>query len=298
MQRLKEALSSDIPFARDDAHQLLPLMIACLAGFAALLLAIGMTLSGALGAQSKDVTGVIEVELPYARSHDKAVMDQVLATLRTTEGVEDVVVLQHEDMEALLKPWLGDNFSLGDLPVPLLIDVKTEVKGDATVVDLINLDAKLHKIDPNIHMEDRGPWVNHMVKAATLLQALVLMVALLLLACVLGMIVLVARTNLKLHFKTVSLLHLFGATDEYILRQFQRNSAMLAARGAVLGVVVAAGIFLAAVLISHHWASPILPVVSFGMPHLVVFVALPVFVALTALLATRLTIQSMLSQMR
>ncbi|MEJ0010301.1 MAG: FtsX-like permease family protein [Alphaproteobacteria bacterium] len=108
------------------------------------------------------------------------------------------------------------------------------------------------------------------------------------------MITLVARTNLKLHFKTVSLLHLFGATDEYILRQFQWNGAFLAMRGALAGVLLAAVLFGTAVVLTHHWASPVLPPLDFGLRHVAVFIALPVFIALTALLATRLTVQSML----
>ena len=270
-------------------------MVACLAGFAALLLTIAMTLTGTLATQAKDITGMVQVEVPAARA--ASLIDDVVSVLRVTAGVEEVVVLQQKDMEALLKPWLGDNFDLQELPVPVLVDVKTAVKGDKTTVDLSALRLRLAKIDKGIVVEDRGPWVSHMAKAVALLQGLVLLVAGLLLACALGMIVLVARTNLKLHFKTVSLLHMFGATDEYILRQFQRESAMLAGRGAVIGVGVAAGIFLAAIFATHRWASPILPMLNFELSHLVVFVALPIFTALTALLATRLTVQSMLHHM-
>ncbi len=291
----KQLLSNDIPFARDDAHRMLPAMIACMAGFAALLLTVAMTLTGTLASQSKDVTGVVQVEIPASRA--PIFIDDVVSALRATAGVEDVTVLEQKDMEALLKPWLGDGFALDELPVPVLIDVKTGVSGDKTVVDLEALRGRLIKIDKSITVEDRGPWVAHMVKAMTLLQALVLLVAALLLACVLGMIVLVARTNLKLHFKTVSLLHMFGATDDYILRQFQWNSAILAGRGSLIGVGVAAAIFVAAVVASHRFASPVLPIISFSPLHLIVFVTLPIFTALTALLATRLTVRSMLHHM-
>lgn len=292
----RETFSTDIPFARDDAHRLLPAMIACLAGFAALLLTIAMTLTGTLSAQSKHVTGIVQVEIPYVKA-EKTLIDDVVMALNVTAGVQKVTVLAQKDMEALLKPWLGDEFTLDTLPVPVLIDVKTSVRDNKTEVDLLALRARLAKIDKGIKVEDRGPWVAHMVKAVTVLQALVLLVACLLLACVMGMIVLVAKTNLKLHFKTVSLLHMFGATDEYILRQFQWNSALLAGRGALIGVGVSAAVFFVVVFVSHRWASPVLPILSVSISHLIVFVALPAFTALTALLATRLTVQSMLHHM-
>jgi cell division protein FtsX len=297
MHWFKQLVSSDIPFARDDAHRFLPAMVACLVGFAALLLAVAMCLTNALTAQSRDVIGVLQVEVPRARADDKIAMDAIAAALKATPGVEEVVVLGPAQMEDLLKPWLGADFTLGDLPVPIILDVKTAVKDQATAVNLPTLRTVLSKIDPGIRVEDRGPWVAHMAKAATLLQALVLFVAILLIACVVGMIILVAKTNLKLHFKTVSLLHMFGATDEYILRQFQWNSAWLAARGALAGVAFAALVFGTAALLSMRWHSPVLPEISVGFAHVVVFVLLPVFTGLIALVATRLTVQSMLQHM-
>ena len=297
MNKFRQLISSDIPFARDDAHRLLPAMIACLTGFAALLLALAMCLTSALSTQSRDVIGVIQVEVPRAKANDTAFMENVTSALKQTAGVEEVTVLSQSQMQDLLKPWLGDDFELADLPVPLILDVKTAVKDNATAVNLASLRTLLSKIDTGIRVEDRGPWVGHMVKAVALLQGLVLLVAILLILCVLGMIILVSRTNLRLHFKTVSLLHMFGATDEYILRQFQWNNAWLAARGALTGVAAAAFVFISAVVISARWDSPVMPHISISAMHVVMFVILPIFTAMIALVATRLTVQSMLEHM-
>lgn len=297
MEFIKHLVASDIPFARDDAHRMLPAMIACLIGFAALLLALSVSLSNSVTDTARDVTGVLQVEVPKDTAAKKDAMERVVTTLRNAKGVNGVTVLREAEMEALLKPWLGSEFSLGDLPVPSLIDVKTDVSGGRSTVDLASLKRELSAIDRDIAIEDRGPWVKQMARATALLQSLVIFVAALLLACVIGMIVLVARTNLKLHFKAVSLLHMFGATDEYILRQFQWNNAALAARGAVVGSIFAALIFLAWVLLSHRWESPVLPPITFSIGHAFAFLLLPVLTALIAFLATRLTVQSMLRHM-
>lgn len=297
MNKFRQLISSDIPFARDDAHRLLPAMIACLTGFAALLLALAMCLTGALSAQSHDVIGVLQVEVPRAKANDTSYMESVTSLLKNTSGVEQVTPISQSQMEILLKPWLGEDFEIADLPVPVILDVKTAVKDNETAVNLAALRTALTKIDTGIRVEDRGPWVGHMVKAVALLQGLVLVVAMLLILCVLGMIILVARTNLRLHFKTVSLLHMFGATDEYILRQFQWNNAWLTARGAFTGVLGAASIYIAAVIISMRFESPVIPAISISPWQVVMFVVLPMFTALIALVATRLTVQSMLEHM-
>lgn len=297
MNRFRRLISSDIPFARDDAHRLLPAMIACLVGFAALLLAVSMCMTNALASQSRDMIGMLQVELPRAKATDSGYMDSVTNELKRTAGVQDVSIISTGQMESLLKPWLGDDFAIADLSLPVLIDVKTAVKDNATTVNMVSLRSALAKIDTNIKVEDRAPWVGHMIKAMTLLQWLVLLVAGLLILCVVGMIVLVARTNLRLHFKTVSLLHMFGATDDYILRQFQWNNAWLAARGAFGGVVFAASIFIAAVIISVRWHSPVIPEITISAPHVAMFILLPVFTAGIALVATRMTVKKMLEHM-
>ncbi|MFM9889731.1 MAG: cell division protein FtsX [Rickettsiales bacterium] len=297
MHWFKTLIATDIPFARDDAHRLLPSMVACLIGFAALLLAVAMCLTDALSAQARDVAGVLQIEVPHARAADKSFMDSVANEIKRARGVEEVTLLSEATMEGLLKPWLGDDFALADLPVPAMFDVKTAVKNNATIVDVAALGTALAKLDRGIKVEDRGPWVQHLVRASTLLQALVLLVAALLIACVVGMIVLVAKTNLKLHFKTVSLLHMFGATDDYILRQFQWNSAWLAGRGALVGVMFAVLVFATAVILSVRWHSPVLPVISVGFAHAILFLTLPLFTAMIAFVATRLTVQSMLQHM-
>jgi cell division transport system permease protein len=294
-KRLKQFLTTDIPFARDDANRLLPAMVACMIGFAALLLASGVSLAHAIGAQSRDVAGVVQVEVPEGVS--ATVIEQTTQLLRRTAGVEEVTVLRDAEVEKLLKPWLGERFSISDLPVPTIIDVQTDTDNGKTRVDTAALEAQLQKLHPGIRVESQGPWVADFAAALGWLQLLVLLVAVLLISCVVGMIVLVARTHLKLHFKAVGLLHMFGATDDYILTQFQWNSAWLAARGALTGVAFAAIIYLAAVIFSGRAESPVIPEIHFSLTHLSVFLFLPLLTALVSLVATRLTVQSMLQNM-
>lgn len=297
MSLIRRLMSSDIPFARDDAHRLLPAMIACLTGFAALMLALAVCLANSLVVQSHNVIGVLQVEVPRVKALDDEFMNTLKKQLQAAPGVESVEVISEKQMETLLKPWLGDTFELADLSIPTMLEVKTAVEANKTAVDVAALRATLAKIDTSIHLDDRGPWVAHMSEAMELLQGLTIIVACLLIACVIGMIVLVARTNLRLHFKTVSLLHMFGATDDYILRQFQWNNAWLAARGSLGGVVVASMVFAVAVVLSLRWESPAMPQVQVSIFHVILFLLLPVFTAGVSLLATRMTVKSMLEHM-
>lgn len=297
MNALKRMLATDIPFARDDAHRLLPVMVACLIAFAALLFAVSISINHTLEGQSRAAVGSLQVEVPRSRAADSAVMNTILNDIRRTAGVREAKLISKDEMESILKPWLGDEVALEELSVPVMVDVITEVDAGKTTVDVDGLRRSLRKYDPNIRVDDRGPWASQVTEATGFVQALMIVIALLLIACVVTMIVLLAKTSLRLHFKTVSLLHMFGATDEYILRQFQYHSGWLAARGAAAGSLLAALIYMAASVFAVQWQSPLMPEVSLALAHGVMFIALPVLTALVALVATRLAVQSMLAHM-
>jgi cell division transport system permease protein len=297
MKMLRQLLATDIPFARDDAHRLLPVMVACLIAFAALLFSVAISISHTLDGQSRAALGSLQVEVPRSKAADATLMGSITAEIKRTSGVREAKIITTEEMNTLLKPWLGEDIALEELSVPVMIDVITEVDAGKTTVDVDGLRRALRKFDSNIRVDDRGPWAVQVTQATSLVQALMIFIALLLVTCVIAMIVLLAKTSLRLHFKTVSLLHMFGATDEYILRQFQYNSAWLAARGGAAGALAAALIFTVMAMLSVQWHSPLVPEISLSIGHGVMLVILPIFTALVALVATRLTVQSMLEHM-
>jgi cell division transport system permease protein len=297
MKMLRQLLATDIPFARDDAHRLLPVMVACLIAFAALLFSVAISISHTLDGQSRAAVGSLQVEVPRSKAADATLMGSIMTEIKRTSGVREAKIITTEEMNTLLKPWLGEDIALEELSVPVMIDVITEVDAGKTTVDVDGLRRALRKFDSNIRVDDRGPWAVQVTQATSLVQALMIFIALLLVTCVIAMIVLLAKTSLRLHFKTVSLLHMFGATDEYILRQFQYNSAWLAARGGAAGALAAALIFTVMAMLSVQWHSPLVPEISLSIGHGVMLVILPIFTALVALVATRLTVQSMLEHM-
>ena len=54
-------------------------------------------------------------------------------------------------------------------------------------------------------------------------------------------VVFATRTGLRIHRRDIGLLHLIGAHDRYIARQFERQALWLSLQGAVVGIVFAIG---------------------------------------------------------
>ena len=287
---------SDIPFARDDANRFLPAIVAVMVAITALLLAVGISFAGALSTQQRDVAGSIQIQITTT---DKARADtekRMVELLRATPGVKDMVVLSREEVSRLLKPWLGDTAAIEGISLPMLMDVKIDSKG-AKPFDAGALMKAMNAKNIEGRVATPQGWVNDLAHALGLAQATLMLLAACLMASLVGLAVLVARTSLRLHFKVVNLLHMFGATDEYILRQFQFHNGWLIGRGAAIGALAAAGILLIAYIATQQMKNPVVPVIHFSAAHALLFVALPVFIALVSLVATRFTVQSMLHRM-
>lgn len=289
--------SADIAFARDDARSILPAMVACLIGFVCLLLSFSISLSAHVGDSARAASASFQVEVPQNIARDAGKMKRIIETIRNTDGVEKTRVIDHAAMQDILKPWLGGDIMLGALDVPVLIDVTSDMNGDTAAVNADALKERLSNVGSGITIHAHGPWQRDVERASQLIHACFLGLAFLLMGCVVGMVMLLSRTGLKLHFKTVSLLHLFGATDDYILKQFQWNTARLVARGAVVGVGIAILAFFVLKEGITVGESALLPAISFSFGHVVLWILLPVFASIMAMMVARFTVQHMLANM-
>lgn len=66
-------------------------------------------------------------------------LDHQTRAVRFLEGrseIEKVTPLQDEQLEQLIKPWLGDGVNIKDLPVPRLIDVRLKKNAEVDFIEL------------------------------------------------------------------------------------------------------------------------------------------------------------------
>jgi cell division transport system permease protein len=290
-------LKSDFPLARDDAQRVLPLIITCLVAFVGLLLSLALSLFISLGQQTHNAEASLQIEIPYMEKNAEKTLRDVVAYLKSSDGIVDVEVISPQAMEALLAPWLGSGISLEDMQLPTMLDVTTQMRGDTPAVNRAALQSKLQRLAVGATVEDRGPWMKHLARGSAVLQWLLMAVACMVLTCIAALIALVARTSLKLHFQTVSLLHMFGATDDYIVRQFQQHHGWLVLKNAAIGTAIAASVYVVAGLATNASSSPIMPHIALSATHVGLLVLLPLLTAYVARMAARHTVQGMLHTM-
>lgn len=285
-----------LPMPRDAASRFLPWIVALMVFLAALALAAVMLLDASLDRWQADLTGTLTVQMPPLDdpARTDTVVGQLVSFLQLTPGVESAEVLSRDRLSALVAPWLGDTAEIAELPMPRLIDVRLR---DGALVDLPALNAKVADIAPGATVDDHQVWLARLVRYARTLETTGIVVLGLVAGVWVITVLFVTLTRMSIHRAVIALLHLMGASDAYIARQFQRHALRFGFGGGLIGVLMAAAALLALDRAAADLATAILPVPRLSPEQWAALASLPIITALVAMLTARLTVLVQLKRM-
>ncbi len=237
----------DLPLDRDSAGLFLPVIIGFMVFLAALALAGSMAVDNVLAHWRGAIEAAFTVQLPPVEGESSAAAadrrSHALASLASVPGIKSAILLSDADKARLLEPWLGADAAHLDLPLPDLIAVTLDSN---STFDLAGLTTKLQSVSPGAAIDDQGRWRDAIAKSAEAANLALLGLLLLIGLAAALTVVFVARAGLAAHRRVIEILHLVGAHDGYVARQFQRHAFSRGLAGGIAGAGVAAGIFLAA----------------------------------------------------
>ena len=285
----------DLPLQHDAASRFVPYVIAVMVYLAALALAGAMLVAVAVGGWTRGLSGTVTVQvLPNAAGAKATAKDiaAALKVLRATPGIAGIKVLDETASRALLKPWLGGGAMAPEIPVPRLIDVR--VRPGASI-DFKRLAAQLRAAVPSAEIDDHRKWLGRLLGLASSLEAIALFVLLLTAAAAAFAVIFSARSGLAVHKRVIDVLHLIGAPDGYIARQFQHRALAQGLIGGVIGLGAAiATLFVIGGLFSGVELFG-LGDVRFGPLHWIALAALAPATGLIAMVTARITVLRSLS---
>ena len=291
-------MHSDLSFDSDSSRYLVPLIVAVMVYLATLALAGSMSVGGTVDQWRDAVVGSMTVQLPgrpggqtspEAVANIKAVTDALLAT----PGVASAAALPVSDIHALLGPWLGDADLPAVLPVPVLIDVTL---ADGVSLDPDGLAQRLAGIVSGIQVSDSGASIERLVRLARSVQWVAGIIVALVGGAATAIIVFATRAGMSAHGKTIELLHLIGAHDSYIARQFQFRLLFLSLIGGVLGLVFGAVTLTVLTLLASQVQTTLVPRLSLTASHWAILGILPILGTAIATVTARMTVSRALRQ--
>jgi cell division transport system permease protein len=222
--------SYKLPLGHADAARLLPWVLALMA-YVAALGAVGLAVAhAALRASQAALSTTMTLEVPAAAS--PARLRTLLAVLHQTPGIASAHLLDEAATARLLAPWLGPAVPIDGLPVPHLIDLRTD---PGRGPDLAALRHELASVVPEARLEDHRALADAMHGAATPVKA-VLAAALAAGLTLIGVVAAFAvRAGLAAQSERLELLHLLGAGDRAIARQIAKRWLWLGCAGGAIG---------------------------------------------------------------
>ena len=293
--------NSDLPFTTDTSAWFLPWMVMLMVFFAGLTTAGALSLNSMLGRWSRSISGSLTVQILPLEENGKINIkktqletDEVLSVLRKTEGVASAHVLTDSQLKDLLKPWLGDSFLLDDLPMPRLIDVRLIPD---TVVDLDKLKNVLAKRAPNASLDIHKLWLGKLVNLAQTLSLLASSLLALVIATTSIIVIYVTCSGLDVHRPIIELLHLIGAHDDYIAKQYAERIAFLSSLGAVIGFVLVLPVIFMVSSLAEGIRGGLLSEARFDVWSWILLSLIPVFAVLLSTLTAYWTVQRTLRRL-
>jgi cell division transport system permease protein len=232
---LPRQLRLDLPFRQDASGRFLPWIIALMVYLAATGGVTLIWLSDMLSQWSANLSSALTLQVPADAS--QARIDMALGALRQTKGVRSAHLLTPEEITKLLEPWLGNATVIGNLPVPRLIDVEVDPRAN---IDYATVHQQLETIVPGAQLDNNRAWLGSLREFALRVEGVIAAGVIVVTALVVAIIIFAARIGLAIHGRVIELLHLLGAQDAYIARQFQVHALGLGLRGGLIGGVAAA----------------------------------------------------------
>ena len=265
-------------------------VIAVMSFLAVLAMAAVLIIHQSAGRWTAELQSEITVQIKGADAAEIAAgASAALRVLNETDGVEEAVLKSDAETAALLDPWLGKGNARAFLTIPALIDVKVT---PALRGDLDPLRQRLAAAAPGANLDDHATWHNRLAMAAQSGQALAVLVFLLVMGAACAVSMFAARAGLAANHEIVSVLHLVGATDEFIAAEVQRRFFVLGFRGALAGLLAALAALAAAAFLLERGvaADSFLPQFTIGGWHALWLLTVPLATCLVTAYTARLTV--------
>ncbi|CCG39775.1 cell division protein FtsX [Magnetospirillum molischianum] len=290
---------SDLPLAGDATSRFLPWLVALMVFLATMAVTGAFAVEEVMSRWDHDVSGTVTVQvLPAGGERAEAATDdrvrQAVDLMRMVPGVLSVKALDKAHTLALLEPWLGGTEVVRDLPLPRLIDVS--VDPDARI-DLAEISERLSTAVPGASLDDHRVWLSRLVNLSRTMEWLAVVVV-----CLIGLVtsatvVYATRTGMAVHHDIIEVLHLIGAHDDYIARQFADRAFVLGLGGGMFGLAMAVPALSALGWAARRLEGGFLPSIGLPIFGYAVIALLPFLAAGLAMLTARLTVHGTLARM-
>lgn len=298
----KERRQYDLPLNKGNGTLFLKILIALMTFLAILGLAFSFTLSEMTNRWSAGLENKASIEIP-AQDINGAILPQETVNILTSDvstflknhpAIESVEIMSVEEIAELVSPWLGENLTFDNVPLPGIISIgfKEDIEFDMKAIE-----TRLKKIAPQAILDTHESWLKDILKFTGALNFAAVLITL-----VIGVTTIIAITGavqsrMAIYHEELQLLHLMGAEDSYISRQLQRYMLILSFQGALIGTIFG-GLALTIIgWLAGKMDISLLPDFTLSGAQILTLLSLPILIAFVSMFTARQTVLRVLVKM-
>ena len=290
---------TDLPLDRDTTARFLPWIIGFMVYLAMIAATVALLVDHVTQRWQRDLSGQLTVELPGVAGEDAAQrqqrVDAALEEITDTNGVVGTRLLDETEVKRLLQPWLGDQADQLGVTLPDLVAVSLQPDIRPNLSELAE---RLQKVSPGAAIDDHAQFNAGALNFLRTIEVLALSLLGLVLVATAGVVAFTARAGLSIHRRIVEIVHLVGAHDSYVARQFQAQAFRYGFMGACLGSLLAAATLLSAGVFAARGAAPMSAAVKAFEPWMIWPLAfIPLAAVLIAMITVRIAVLQALRRM-
>lgn len=292
-----------LPLGRKMGNDFLILLMGLMGFLAMLAVSLIFVLSSVMdrwtnSLEDKASIEIVAVDTKGVEKNREYMMSQarkVLMRVRESDVVRNAEIVDKEQVENLLAPWIGQTqIDLDILPMPILISVDLKSHDQ----DALNvLEAEIREIDPLARLDRHEQWLDEVVGFISSISAASYVVG-----GLVGFIIFVTmasaiKSRMAVFDRELMLLHHMGASDSYISRQFERFAFYISLKGASISIACLLLVFGVMALFSDGGMSGLVPEFSLSPFQMFVLTIVPILIVMMACITARVTTMRNLERM-
>lgn len=298
----KDKRKYDIPLNKGSGGTFLKILMGLMTILAIFAIAASFALSEMTTRWSSGLENKATIEIP-AEDENGNILDQAtinntaknIATyLQNHPKIETVTIMQEQEIKDLVSPWLGDDITFQNVPLPGIISVSFKKKTD---IDIKHLENRLKDFGHHVRLDTHGTWLADLLKFTGALNFTAILISLLIGVTTIVAVSGAVQARMAIFNEELELLHLMGAGDRYIANQLQRYSFITCLQGSAIGAFIGLILLFFTGLVLKQKNISLLPDFDLSAFQLLILIMLPLFIAFLGLVTARQTVLRVLSKM-
>ena len=284
-------LRSDLPLSGDGSARFLPWIIGCMVYLAALALAATMGADRLAERWRSDLSGSFSIQVPPNASTTASERERLLSDIVDGVGkmpeVAGVHLIGDAEKQKLLEPWLGPGGLPEDVRLPDLVVV--QLRPDAPS-GLERVRTRVAELTADFTIEDHARWQGDMLAFTRSIELLASIIIGLIAAAAVTTVIFVTKTGLSIHRRVIEIVHLVGARDSYIARQFLMHAMRLGLIGGIGGAGLAGLTLIGLDRLLGNAQTSLLPALALDLHQWLALAVVPIAVSIVAMITAHLTV--------